>query len=89
MNICNYTSSLQGAADKAAIQRVKDPPGTFPTPWNAGFVEIAWATVEFTGELSETRNLFARANRIAVRAPTRDGWDISLPQREQRGDRGL
>ncbi len=25
-----------------------DPPRTLPTPWNAGFFEIEWATIDFT-----------------------------------------
>ncbi len=25
-----------------------DPPGTLPTPWNAGFIDMAWITEDFT-----------------------------------------
>jgi hypothetical protein len=31
-----------------------EPPGTLPTAWNAGFVDIEWATEDFTqGDVKE------------------------------------
>jgi hypothetical protein len=33
---------------------IADPPGTLSTPWNAGFVDMAWITEDFTkGEVQQ------------------------------------
>jgi len=36
-----------------------DPPATLPTPWNAGFVDMAWITEDFTkSEVPQRQDTF-------------------------------